>query len=164
MKMDETLYGITDKIKNFGAVYLVDISKVPDFNKMLVFPPPPLPRIPLSFCMSYIHFSRSTSRPVGPSEYAPTQYTRTHTHTLTYTHARMHTHTHTLSLNRLPAVCMSFASLTQARNLLSRLSMHRPIRPFAHLLSAAPSPHWMQVRAVRPLHYYVLLPEQAHDD
>eukprot|EP00037_Helgoeca_nana_P006439 m.59317 g.59317 ORF g.59317 m.59317 type:complete len:143 (-) comp17324_c0_seq4:1136-1564(-) len=34
MKMDETLYGITDKIKNFGAVYLVDISKVPDFNKM----------------------------------------------------------------------------------------------------------------------------------
>ena len=34
MKMDETLYNIAEKVKNFAVVYLVDISKVPDFNKM----------------------------------------------------------------------------------------------------------------------------------
>ncbi|CAK8698417.1 thioredoxin-like protein 4A [Clavelina lepadiformis] len=34
MKMDETLYSIADKVKNFAAIYLVDISQVPDFNKM----------------------------------------------------------------------------------------------------------------------------------
>ncbi len=32
--MDETLYGISDKIKNFGVIYLVDITDVPDFNTM----------------------------------------------------------------------------------------------------------------------------------
>ena len=34
MKMDETLYGIAEKIRNFAQVYLVDITEVPDFNKM----------------------------------------------------------------------------------------------------------------------------------
>uniref|UniRef100_A0A915E032 Thioredoxin-like protein 4A n=1 Tax=Ditylenchus dipsaci TaxID=166011 RepID=A0A915E032_9BILA len=34
MRMDETLYKVANKIKNFAVVYLVDISEVPDFNKM----------------------------------------------------------------------------------------------------------------------------------
>uniref|UniRef100_A0A183CHG4 Thioredoxin-like protein 4A n=1 Tax=Globodera pallida TaxID=36090 RepID=A0A183CHG4_GLOPA len=34
MRMDETLYKITNRIKNFAVIYLVDISEVPDFNKM----------------------------------------------------------------------------------------------------------------------------------
>ena len=34
MKMDETLFGIAEKVKNFAVTYLVDITKVPDFNKM----------------------------------------------------------------------------------------------------------------------------------
>jgi len=34
MLMDETLANIAEKIKNFGAVYLVDINEVPDFNEM----------------------------------------------------------------------------------------------------------------------------------
>ena len=34
MKMDETLYSIAEKCKNFCAIYLVDITEVPDFNKM----------------------------------------------------------------------------------------------------------------------------------
>lgn len=34
MKMDEVLYSIADKVKNFAIVYLVDITAVPDFNKM----------------------------------------------------------------------------------------------------------------------------------
>lgn len=34
MKMDEILYKVADKIKNFAVIYLVDISKVPDFNTM----------------------------------------------------------------------------------------------------------------------------------
>lgn len=32
--MDETLYGIAEKVKNFAVIYLVDITEVPDFNKM----------------------------------------------------------------------------------------------------------------------------------
>lgn len=36
MKMDEVLYNIAEKVKNFAVVYLVDITKVPDFNKMYV--------------------------------------------------------------------------------------------------------------------------------
>ncbi|CAG8762561.1 7556_t:CDS:2, partial [Cetraspora pellucida] len=35
MKMDETLYGIAEKVKNFAVIYLVDITEVPDFNKAL---------------------------------------------------------------------------------------------------------------------------------
>jgi len=34
MKMDEVLYSIAEKVKNFAAFYLVDITAVPDFNKM----------------------------------------------------------------------------------------------------------------------------------
>ncbi|KAJ1949136.1 U4/U6-U5 snRNP complex subunit dib1 [Linderina pennispora] len=34
MIMDETLYRIADKVKNFAVVYLVDITEVPDFNTM----------------------------------------------------------------------------------------------------------------------------------
>lgn len=32
--MDEVLYQVAEKIKNFALVYLVDVSQVPDFNKM----------------------------------------------------------------------------------------------------------------------------------
>ena len=34
MKMDETLYSIAEKCKNYLVIYLVDITEVPDFNKM----------------------------------------------------------------------------------------------------------------------------------
>lgn len=34
MKMDEVLYSIAEKVKNFTVIYLVDITEVPDFNKM----------------------------------------------------------------------------------------------------------------------------------
>jgi U5 snRNP protein, DIM1 family len=38
MKMDEVLYGIAEKVKNFAVIYLVDITEVPDFNKVGRFP------------------------------------------------------------------------------------------------------------------------------
>lgn len=34
MIMDEILYGIAEKVKNFAAIYVCDIEKVPDFNEM----------------------------------------------------------------------------------------------------------------------------------
>ncbi|KAJ3378094.1 Thioredoxin-like 4A [Entophlyctis sp. JEL0112] len=34
MIMDELLYSIVEKVKNFAVIYLVDITDVPDFNKM----------------------------------------------------------------------------------------------------------------------------------
>lgn len=34
MRMDETLYGIAEKVRNFAVVYLCDITEVPDFNKV----------------------------------------------------------------------------------------------------------------------------------
>lgn len=34
MKMDEVMYAIAEKVKNFAVIYLVDITAVPDFNKM----------------------------------------------------------------------------------------------------------------------------------
>lgn len=34
MMMDEILYSIAEKIKNFAVIYLVDITEVPDFNVM----------------------------------------------------------------------------------------------------------------------------------
>ncbi|KAJ3085100.1 Thioredoxin-like 4A, partial [Quaeritorhiza haematococci] len=34
MRMDEVLYAIAEKVKNFAVLYLVDITEVPDFNKM----------------------------------------------------------------------------------------------------------------------------------
>lgn len=32
--MDETMYGVSEKVQNFAIMYLVDITEVPDFNKM----------------------------------------------------------------------------------------------------------------------------------
>lgn len=37
MKMDETLYSVQEKVQNFAVIYLVDITKVPDFNKVRSF-------------------------------------------------------------------------------------------------------------------------------
>ena len=37
MKMDETLYGVSEKVQNFAVIYLVDITSVPDFNKVSDF-------------------------------------------------------------------------------------------------------------------------------
>jgi DIM1 family U5 snRNP protein len=34
MQMDEVLCSIAEDIKNFGVIYLVDITEVPDFNGM----------------------------------------------------------------------------------------------------------------------------------
>lgn len=34
MAMDETLYGVSEKVQNFATIYLVDITEVPDFTKM----------------------------------------------------------------------------------------------------------------------------------
>lgn len=34
MKMDETLFNISERVKNFAVIYLVDITQVPDFTKM----------------------------------------------------------------------------------------------------------------------------------
>ena len=34
MTMDETLYGVADKVQNFAVIYLCDITEVPDFNKV----------------------------------------------------------------------------------------------------------------------------------
>jgi DIM1 family U5 snRNP protein len=34
MEQDEALFSIADKVSNFATIYLVDISEVPDFNKM----------------------------------------------------------------------------------------------------------------------------------
>lgn len=36
MKMDETLYNVAERVKNFATIYLVDITQVPDFNKVSV--------------------------------------------------------------------------------------------------------------------------------
>lgn len=32
--MDETMWGVHEKVQNFAIMYLVDITEVPDFNKM----------------------------------------------------------------------------------------------------------------------------------
>lgn len=55
MKMDETLYSIQEKIQNFAVIYLVDIVKVPDFNKVR------LP-LPLSFDTLYPNLGKPVSR------------------------------------------------------------------------------------------------------
>lgn len=34
MKMDETLWGVAEKVQNFAVIYLCDITQVPDFNKV----------------------------------------------------------------------------------------------------------------------------------
>lgn len=36
MTMDETLYSVAEKVQNFAVIYLVDITEVPDFNKVCV--------------------------------------------------------------------------------------------------------------------------------
>ena len=44
MTMDETLYSVAEKVQNFAVIYLVDITEVPDFNKVswhLPSTPPP---------------------------------------------------------------------------------------------------------------------------
>lgn len=33
-QMDETLYRISEKVRNFAVIYLVDTTLVPDFNRM----------------------------------------------------------------------------------------------------------------------------------
>lgn len=43
MTMDETLYGVAEKVQNFAVIYLVDITEVPDFNKV---------RMKISHCVS----------------------------------------------------------------------------------------------------------------
>jgi DIM1 family U5 snRNP protein len=34
MIMDETLFSIADKVKNFAVIYVVDITETPDFNQI----------------------------------------------------------------------------------------------------------------------------------
>jgi DIM1 family U5 snRNP protein len=34
MTMDESLYSVAEKVQNFAVIYLVDITEVPDFNKV----------------------------------------------------------------------------------------------------------------------------------
>lgn len=34
MVMDETLYRIAELVRNYAVIYLVDVTEVPDFNKM----------------------------------------------------------------------------------------------------------------------------------
>ncbi|KAK9432119.1 4A/4B type thioredoxin-like protein [Lipomyces doorenjongii] len=34
MRMDELLYRVADRVKNFAVIYVCDIDEVPDFNKM----------------------------------------------------------------------------------------------------------------------------------
>ena len=36
MQMDEVLHTVSEDVKNFAAIYLVDITEVPDFNTMCV--------------------------------------------------------------------------------------------------------------------------------
>lgn len=38
MTMDETLHGVAEKVQNFAVIYLVDITEVPDFNKVRLPP------------------------------------------------------------------------------------------------------------------------------
>jgi DIM1 family U5 snRNP protein len=40
MKMDETLYSVSEKVQNFAVVYLVDITQVPDFTKVMKYATP----------------------------------------------------------------------------------------------------------------------------
>ncbi len=76
--MDETLYKVSEQVRNFAVVYLVDITEVPDFNKMYelydacsvmffyvsFFPPSvPLPSVRLTrtcFSISATNISWST--------------------------------------------------------------------------------------------------------
>lgn len=44
MTMDETLYSVAEKVQNFAVIYLVDITEVPDFNKVMCLEFKSLPR------------------------------------------------------------------------------------------------------------------------
>lgn len=52
MTMDETLYSVAEKVQNFAVIYLVDITAVPDFNKVAHL---------LVYVLSLIDRSRCTS-------------------------------------------------------------------------------------------------------
>ena len=54
MTMDETLYGVAEKVQNFAVIYLVDITAVPDFNKV---------------CMLIEHVQSRTNPECGPQMY-----------------------------------------------------------------------------------------------
>lgn len=34
MQMDEILYSVSERVRNFAVIYVVDITQVPDFNRM----------------------------------------------------------------------------------------------------------------------------------
>ena len=64
MTMDETLYGVAEKVQNFAVIYLCDITQVPDFNKVgdRSFCVSPSNEIPEDFrtrCMSCTIHARS---------------------------------------------------------------------------------------------------------
>ena len=59
MTMDETLYSVAEKVQNFAVIYLVDITEVPDFNKVnwhLPSTPPPQKKRNLSCEISNTDF------------------------------------------------------------------------------------------------------------
>jgi DIM1 family U5 snRNP protein len=35
--MDEILYSVAERVKNFAVIYLVDISEVPNFNEVIYY-------------------------------------------------------------------------------------------------------------------------------
>ncbi len=39
MKMDEILFKVSEKVKQWVSIYVVDIDEVPDFNKVLIHVP-----------------------------------------------------------------------------------------------------------------------------
>lgn len=49
MIMDEILFSISEKIKNFAVVYLVNLDKVPDFNQMYELDQNPLEPFTIMF-------------------------------------------------------------------------------------------------------------------
>ncbi|KAG2122455.1 mitosis protein DIM1-domain-containing protein [Suillus cothurnatus] len=53
MTMDETLYSIAEKVQNFAVIYLVDITEVPDFNKVCMFH--------RSCCTNWVHLGLGSS-------------------------------------------------------------------------------------------------------
>ena len=58
MRMDETLVGVAEKVKNFAVIYLVDITEVPDFNKMYGTTISLPPILSFSSAFVFIHYHR----------------------------------------------------------------------------------------------------------
>ena len=56
MKMDEVLFHVAEKVSNMAVIYLVDITEVPDFNKVVS-----ITKIWLVFLLIFIYFCRCTS-------------------------------------------------------------------------------------------------------